>query len=727
MDQKITKDRTMKDKKIIFPVELGQHGQPNEVAKQDHRRALLPHPTQSTGYWCDAGDTLEIVCRYTGFEPSVAPELWILPVAEPHDSESKPRQVVQLKFGNQLVTASSRGVVYFTSLNFPTNADIDVQIISGARPMPRFVLGKNTPQDWEQTLIDYPDAAYGELVGRRMIVTMPLPVLKKEIDDPSKVTELWDIIVTHAEDCYGLHSSNFRPHKSTPFQYIFETKPDSSPGYMSASNYWLGTNISGACYVCNRNSLATDGWGPWHELGHHYQLEDMNWNGMGEVTVNLVSLYIQREFDGRASRLDSIWPQAFEYFKNAKKDFQKIGDLFIQVAMFWQLDVTFGKDFYARLGHRYRTLPDADRPKTSAQKMQLFILETSRVTSHDLSPFFLMWGITPTAETIKKLDQLTLYSLNKPIWENTDASHPYTYSLNQQNLSGRVVLPRHIHEGGLFDATVEVNRNTRNLRFQWNLPHGFRILAGEGQNRITLIAPEDIIHHSSAMISVTVTEPRLIGSAIGTHAMQFASKIRLKVTGEKDVNPDQYVDKYVMKKHGVDKLMTWNITGHGTVGNIYRDVWMDNSPRYFKLKKVPYRKYPFSNIDNEYWQFLGKYGPHEQYYLDEPVFDNVIATRKDRVVGAAGHPMSDSTFMGRVGAETTDGSEITLSSKPADCIHPGHYGITLLSGQDKKYKKTIIYDVLGDVSPPLKRGATLWGIDSSETWCGTHFDENIQM
>ena len=163
----------MKSSRSSYPESLIQCGLPEDLAKVDHRRWFRPHPTQSTGYWCEAGDTLEIVCSFNGRKPSVAPELWIIPVAHFPESDNTSRQIVQLGFGNQLITAASRGVIYFAPLNFPTDTAITAQIVSGGRPMPRYRLQEDTSQDWAQALADYPDAFYGELAGRRMIVTMP--------------------------------------------------------------------------------------------------------------------------------------------------------------------------------------------------------------------------------------------------------------------------------------------------------------------------------------------------------------------------------------------------------------------------------------------------------------------------------------------------------------------------------------------------------------------------
>ncbi len=40
-------------------------------------------------------------------------------------------------------------------------------------------------------------------------------------------------------------------------------------------------------------------WGMWHEIGHTYQMERMDWHDMVEVTVNIYSLRAQKAFGQR--------------------------------------------------------------------------------------------------------------------------------------------------------------------------------------------------------------------------------------------------------------------------------------------------------------------------------------------------------------------------------------------------------------------------------------------
>ncbi|MCS3409311.1 M60 family metallopeptidase [Serratia sp. AKBS12] len=760
---------------------LIQRGLPFDIAKRDHRRWFSPHPTQSTGLWCEAGDSLEIVCHYNGDMPSSAPELWIYPVTESADEESKSRQSVQLDFGTQRITAKNRGIIYFAAPNFPLDSEIYAQVVSGARQMPRFVLGLDTQQTWNQALEDFSCAPYGELVGQRMIVAMPLCVLKENIDNPQKVSELWDKIVSLAEECYGLHANYPRPHQATPFQYIFETKPSSTGGYMSASNAWLGTNLNGAYCVCNSRDLTEDGWGPWHELGHHYQLDDVRWDGLGEVTVNIVSLYVQSALNGRATRLDSIWPELFEYFKEHDKDYSRLG-LFHQVAMFWQLTLAFGRDFHARLGQRYRILKATERPRNSNEKIQRFILECSRVSGFNLLTFFEQWGLPVLPETVQEINNMELLDLTKPIWKNTDEKPAYQFSLQEQNITGQINIPEHIHENGIFDVSVIVtNKNNNTLSYQWEIPEGFSFLSSPEHQSVTISVPPDVIHNSSALIRVFVRNS-------DGRAMTLGGKLHLKVTGEREIHSGEYIDIAIMRKYNTDKLHSWSDSRQGKVGDIYLGVWSDGSREYFRLKKTPYWYFPTDHKDNSWWEFLFKYT--DQYFLDNThhadiviknnhlyeflfapisqqlflekigalsisggeittnlneelfhaagryivevynrndiqskarvileILETSIVLQNTRVVGAAGYPMSNEMFLQRTGATTLDGSSITLTPEPADCIHKGHYLIVLKAGKNNQYTCNVIYDVISLIPP--HRTHRLWGQDSDETWCGT--------
>lgn len=93
--------------------------------------------------------------------------------------------------------------------------------------------------------------------------------------------------------------------------------------YMYANNYLTGYAKESIEYVLDIEKFTTDGWGPWHEVGHVHQQVPWLSNGMGETTVNIYSLAVQLAF-GNESRMevDGRYEQAFAYLN--QPDDQKI-------------------------------------------------------------------------------------------------------------------------------------------------------------------------------------------------------------------------------------------------------------------------------------------------------------------------------------------------------------------------------------------------------------------
>lgn len=563
----------------------------------DQRRHFLTHPYEASGYYAAKGETLTI--RYTpssARRPGVPPELWIVPVYGASDSEVS-EQVVPLAEGLNTITVQNAGAINFNAPNPPFGGDIEVEIVSGGRAMPHFVLGKNSNADWTKMLEAFPDAPYGELIGKRMSVVMPLALLKQTLDDPTALLQTWDRIVDAAEEQYGLSASNSRPHEATPFTYQFSTKPDATNGYMSAGNNWLRTSVSGVPDVANAARLRTS-WGPWHELGHHYQLPAITWDGQTEVTVNLTSLYVQRMFNGQAVRLESdgVWTRTFKYLAQASRSYDGLNDLWVRLAMYWQLDLAFGKDFYARFGTLTRALPRDQLPKTDDEKKQFLILQASRVSGYDLTPYFEKWGFPLTSDTAQQIKSLGLKTLDKPIWENHDAAVKYTYSLADQNTTGKVVVPARVPAGTAFVAKVEVgNRDAGKLNYEWQIPEGFHG-ASTNSPQITLTAPTNVLHNGSAPIRVTVSD--------NGESMLLGSLIQLK-TGVPSAAEVQASDTKVAAGEGKSQIMTWSAVRTGAVGDVYAyDNPVSGDRDYFRLKTSDYGYLPLDRTSDGHWAYL---------------------------------------------------------------------------------------------------------------------------
>lgn len=586
---------------------LQQRGDPVQLQRL-HRRNHPTHPTQSSGFWAQQGEWLKINYRYEGEAPSSAPELWIVPVVKGQQS-SFSAQKVTLEEGDNDIKVSNSGPVYFVPTNQPGAGEIHVALLEGAEPMPRFILGQHNKADWGKMLQQYGKAPFAELVGKRMILTMPLEDMRQHATDPEGVLKLWDRIVTIAEEQYGLAPDQPLPHRSTPFQYQFVSKPDASAGYMSAADFWLGTNADGISSVVN-TALLNKEWGPWHELGHHYQMPAITLPKDIEVSVNLTSMYIQRALGGE-SRLekDGVWNRVAIYLNQQSRDYETQSDLFIRAAMYWQLDLAFGRDFYQRLGARIRTLPLQALPTSDAMKRHTLILETSRVSGFDLIPFFARWGIAASPETVESINALKLKKVDSAIWRNRDNNILRHYSLAEQNISGDITLPDNVSSGQVFTASVKVhNRENSLLNYEWNIPAGFKIIS-RNNNEISLRAPRNSLQNGLAEIAVTVSD--------GTSAMPLAGKIQLK-TDEPNLTATQGYDNVIKKRYQAEELKQWAAPYVGSVGDIYAyDNRYTSTRDYFRLKNSKYWYFPSYQTDNRNWEYLESYDG-SQYLTEKP-------------------------------------------------------------------------------------------------------------
>jgi hypothetical protein len=174
--------------------------------------------------------------------------------------------------------------------------------------------------------------------------------------------------------------------------------------------------------VLDADTFVHNGWGPWHEQGHTRQMLAWIWqNDMTEITVNIYSLYTQIAL-GQPSRLhaDNIYPKVQTYLAQSAKDYDSEADGFVKLAMFWQLHLAFGDNFYPKLHQMYRELAWEETPRrvSGEHGKQMFVYMASLCAERNLIPFFAQWGIVAN-DMVKDLVQ-PLPTLMRPIWQSTD-------------------------------------------------------------------------------------------------------------------------------------------------------------------------------------------------------------------------------------------------------------------------------------------------------------------
>lgn len=344
-----------------------------------------------------------------------------------HQYDKEWGKEIDLSPGSNTISSPNGGVLGLD--NFQNTGTVKVQVTQGGSPIPFFVLGKHTKEDWIAMMNNYPNAHAVQLKSERAVLTVTRDSANKYIvnQDPVPLLNKYDEMIRAQDKISGLSEIEPNPlHRSTRRIWNFVENPNAQSWGMYAS--WDGAVFTTAGEAIKSTLNVNEfGWGQMHEAGHARQQYPWTWNdlrGMGEVTVNLYSLAaFKKIYPNKPTRLDTEgdYNRAFAYLKQTNKEYKNIDDLFVKLVMLWQLHLAYGDDFYPNLHKLYREIPEDQLPKTDEDKIQAFIYNTSKVAKQNVLPFFDQWGLKATQETKQKVEALNNPTLIAPIWEATDA------------------------------------------------------------------------------------------------------------------------------------------------------------------------------------------------------------------------------------------------------------------------------------------------------------------
>lgn len=373
-----------------------EHAKPvtGEIAVDEHVPGW-----HSTGLYADAGARISITIPKDSIDRKLrvrigahTDELWHADVWKrvPSISRDWPldgeRTEVASEFG---------GLIYVEAPDQKQPRTIDVQIDGGVEA-PRFVRGKTSVDEWKARIRNLP-GPWAELETAKVIVTVPSKEIRA-LDDPEAVLELWDRVLDAAADLAGRPRDRQRPER-----YVADVQI--SAGYMH-SGYPIMTHLDAAPAMVSREKLLAGQWGLFHELGHNHQSGDWTFDGTGEVTCNLFSLYICETVCGLPQRaghdaLPKLDEGMKKYVAAGAKFEQWKRDPFLALTMYVQLREAFGWDAFKHVFAEYRDLDRAARPKSDAEKRDQWLVRMSKTVGRDLGPFFSAWGV-PTSEAARK-------------------------------------------------------------------------------------------------------------------------------------------------------------------------------------------------------------------------------------------------------------------------------------------------------------------------------------
>ena len=281
-------------------------------------------------------------------------------------------------------------------IDVPQNCSLGVipVRVSGAVHAVRYVRGVTTKAEWNKMRSE-PAGPWAELEAHQIILSVPHSAIE-HLEDPEPLMAYWDHV---ADLCYRLYAA---PRHPRPERYCVDRQI--SVGYMHAG-YPIMTFEDVANTFTNIQKLTSKDypWGFYHELGHNFQQEAWTFDGTGEVTNNLFSLYACQYING----IDHPGDMAIDKRNKKIKSYLAAGahfadwksDPFLALSMYDQIRQEFGWEPFTRVFATYRKLNL--NPQGEIAQHDEWMTQMSRSIGRNLGPFFTAWGV-PTSEAARR-------------------------------------------------------------------------------------------------------------------------------------------------------------------------------------------------------------------------------------------------------------------------------------------------------------------------------------
>ena len=288
------------------------------------------------------------------------------------------------------------GLVYIEVPNRAAGPVFTAQI-DGAVPAALFVLGKHSDEQWNSEIKHRP-APWAELACDKMILSVPAAVAR-EVKNPTELMTFWKQAVEAQDDITNQAAERRRPERMVADVQI-------SAGFMH-SGCPIMLHLPEAVEMVTFNRLKMPGWGFHHEIGHNHQRPEFTFNGTGEVTNNVIGMWVYESVMKRDPLLGhpAISAEArkehLAKIKNAGSGEQKWAlwksSPFLALTTYIQLIQGFGWESWRAYLHSFADPAFGPKPASDDEKRDQFLVRYSRITGRNLGPFFEFWGI-PVSE-----------------------------------------------------------------------------------------------------------------------------------------------------------------------------------------------------------------------------------------------------------------------------------------------------------------------------------------
>ncbi|MDR1631534.1 MAG: M60 family metallopeptidase [Dysgonamonadaceae bacterium] len=305
-----------------------------------------------------------------------------------------------LKEGINRFKTGSKGLLYVMyHTSNPDAKPVKIHIATGT-VTGYYDISKHSPAAGN-TLLNNAKGKDFDILGKYAHVTFPITSLKQHCPDINRLIQVYDSLSWLEQKFIGLYKYN-RANANRMFFHVDHNMPRGWGAY--ATSYRTAYPLYSMTTLCKADILrSTAVWGPAHEVGHVNQTRPgFRWGGMGEVSNNVYSMYVQYSFGNRSRLADegesgyqNRYEKGFTEILAAEALHSTYEDVFCKLIPFWQLELYYAQikgqtDFYADVHEQIRLRPD---PADDGEAILQFIRICCDVAKEDLTDFFNAWGL----------------------------------------------------------------------------------------------------------------------------------------------------------------------------------------------------------------------------------------------------------------------------------------------------------------------------------------------
>lgn len=290
--------------------------------------------------------------------------------------------------------------------------------VTGAVRAPHFRLGVTSEQDWREAIRNAP-APWGELESDEVALTLPSDTMRN-LDDPAALMRHWNRIHEAMQELEPRQASHWADRQ---FRYVADRRlswgymycPADGPIVVPMSAAHEATDLA---FITRAEEKPTM-WGWYHEMGHSHQDPMWTFSGLGEVTVNIFTVYaldrvlgVDPNDDTRARMGPRESWKRYEAFKASDEKFP--GDAFTGLACYALLWQAFGWEPFRDVFAEYRGLPADQQPRDDQARRDQWLVRMSRAVERDLGPYFESWRIGASEEAEHEVADLPAWMPEPP-------------------------------------------------------------------------------------------------------------------------------------------------------------------------------------------------------------------------------------------------------------------------------------------------------------------------